>query len=326
MIRIRVNPDIEEIRMPYLVPAEKILTTGVKTRSGRLKNRIIVLISGHSMHNHNKLLRVFRLITILQSRPARSIRHIAGVLEISERSAYRYIDLLKELGFHVQNDGSKRIFLEDGQNTVPFTTDEARLLRELVLTTGKRNKLRDSLLQKLYAHSDQRVQGELLQRAHLSKMVEDISRAMQEKRVVVLKKYMSANSNDIRDRTVEPVKFTSGYERLVAYEPSSGQNKTFNLERISSVQVMKKNWRHEKEHRFAPADVFGFHKNGKSYQVEMLLTLRACVILKEEYPATAAFIKPVKGTGQFRFKALVYDMKPVKRFVAGLPGEVEVCG
>ena len=277
------------------------------------------------MHNHNKLLRVFRLIAILQSRPARSVRHIAGVLEISERSAYRYIDLLKDLGFHVQQDGSKRVFLEVGQNTVPFTSDEAMLLRDLVLTVGNRNKLRDSLLQKLYTHSDQRVQSELLQRAHLSKVVEEVSRAIQEKRVVVLKKYMSANSNDIRDRTVEPVKFTAGYERLVAYEPTSRQNKTFNLERITSVQVMKKNWRFEKEHRFAPADVFGFHENGKSYEVNLLLTLRACVMLKEEYPAAAEFIKPVKGTKKFRFKAVVYDMKPAKRFVAGLPDEVEVC-
>jgi proteasome accessory factor C len=277
------------------------------------------------MHNHNKLLRVFRLIAILQTRPARTLRHISGALGISERSAYRYVDLLKELGFHVQTDNFKRIFIDSVQNTVPFTSDEARLLRDLVLTVGNRNKLRDSLLQKLYAHSDQRVQSELLQRAHLSKIVEDISRAMQEKRQVVLKKYMSAHSNDIRDRMVEPVKFTNGYERLVAYEPLSGQNKTFNLERITSVQVMKKGWKYEKEHRFTLPDVFGFHENGKSYEVNLLLTLRACVIFKEEYPAAAAHIKPVKGTKKFRFKAVVYDMKPVKRFVAGLPEEVEVC-
>ncbi len=269
------------------------------------------------MHNHQRLLRVFRLIAILQSRPARSIRHIAGVLEISERSAYRYIDLLKDLGFHVQQDGSKRIYLEAGQTTVPFTTDEARLLRELVLTVGSRNKLRDSLLQKLYAHSDQRVHSELLQRAHLSKMVEDISRAMQEKRVVVLKKYMSAHSNDIRDRLVEPVKFTNGYQRLLAYEPESGQNKAFNLERITSVRVTRKNWMHEQDHRFTQPDVFGFHENGKKYPVDLELTLRAAVILREEYPTAASCITPIKGTGKFRFRTTVYDMRPVKRFLKG---------
>jgi len=269
------------------------------------------------MHNHNKLLRVFRLIAILQSRPARTIRHIAGALEISERSAYRYVDLLKELGFYVQTDNFKRIFIDSVQNTVPFTSDEARLLRDLVLTVGNRNKLRDSLLQKLYAHSDQRVQSELLQRAYLSKHVEDISRAIQEKRQIVLKKYMSANSNDIRNRHVEPVKFTSGYERLVAYEPESGQNKTFNLERITSVQVLRKYWRHESEHKYTQPDVFGFHENGKQYPVDIELTLRQSLVLREEYPAAATCIEPIKGTKKFRFRAMVNDMRPVKRFLKG---------
>lgn len=272
------------------------------------------------MHNQHRMLRVFRLITMLRQRPARTIRNIALSLDISERSAYRYLDLLKDLGLKVQTDKFRRVFIEQ-KSEVPdaavFTPEEATLIRNLVLTAAPKNKLRNGILQKLYANSELEVQSEILYRSHLSKMVEDISRAIQEKRQIVLKKYMSANSNDIRDRTVEPVKFTSGFERLVAYEPESGQNKTFNLERITSVQVMKKSWRHEKEHKYTQPDVFGFHENGRQYPVDIELTLRQSLVLREEYPATATCIEPIKGTKKFRFRAMVNDMRPVKRFLKG---------
>jgi len=272
------------------------------------------------MHNQHKMLRVFRLITMLRQRPARTIRNIALSLDISERSAYRYLDLVKDLGFHVETDSFRRVYISEHSDlpeSSVFTGEEAALIRDLVLTASPKNKLRDGILQKLYASSGLQVQSELLHRAHLSRMVEEIGRAITTKKQVVLKKYLSANSNDIRDRLVEPVKFTNGYQRLVAYEPESGQNKAFNLERITSVRVTRKNWMHEQDHRFTQPDVFGFHENGKKYPVDLELTLRAAVILREEYPTAASCITPIKGTGKFRFRTTVYDMRPVKRFLKG---------
>lgn len=300
------------------------MTTRVKKIGRTFQNRNIALVFHFrsDMHNQHKMLRVFRLISMLRSRPARSLKSIASSLGISERSAYRYIDLLKDLGFHVQTDSYKRLYLDGDESTlVPFTSEEAGFLRELVLTVGKGNKLRDSLLEKLFAHSDQNAQGELIFRAHLSKMVEELTRAIREKRQVVLQKYMSANSNNIRDRKVEPVSFTNNYQRLVAFEPESMQNKTFNLERITRVRILKRGWQHEELHRYTQPDVFGFHENGKQFPVDIELSLRAALILREEFPMTAACLTPIPGTNKFRFATTVYDMRPVKRFLKGLEGE-----
>jgi hypothetical protein len=51
------------------------------------------------MFNQNRIYRLFQLINFLKARPAKSIRSIEAFLETSERTAYRYLDLLKDLGF-----------------------------------------------------------------------------------------------------------------------------------------------------------------------------------------------------------------------------------
>lgn len=85
------------------------------------------------MHIQHRMLRVFRLITMLRQRPARTIRNIAISLGISERSAYRYLDLVEELGFHVQTDSYRRLYIDDNINeALTFTQEEAMLMRDLL--------------------------------------------------------------------------------------------------------------------------------------------------------------------------------------------------
>lgn len=279
------------------------------------------------MHNQHKILRVLQLITLLKSRPAKSIAHLKGVLNSSERTVYRYIDLLEEVGFVLRRDHVNRVYIETGSAEKPeliFSNEEARFLRDLVVSTGKKNKLADSVLQKLYVNTDLQVGSNLLLRARLGRMVQQLSEAINQKKQVVLKRYHSANSNDISDRVVEPIRFTDNYQSLSAFEVSSGKNKYFNLERITEVSVTRNGFRNAKKHRFSPPDVFGFSDNGSRHQIDLSLSLRAGIILQEEYPLAATMIKREKQ--RFRFLATVHDLKPATRFVIGFLGEVKVNG
>ena len=281
------------------------------------------------MSNHNKILRVFQLIGLLRTGPPRSLPSLSTTLGSTERTVYRYLDLLKELGLSVRKDRRGLFYLEgeSGMANAPtFTTDEMRFLQQLVLTSGKNNRLRDAVMEKLYVHSDMKAHTDILSRAHLGKIVQDLGRAIQERKQVVLKKYQSANSNAIADRLVEPVKLTPNMQRVLCYEPVSGQNKFFNIERITEVKITPKKFRFEKLHKYSQPDVFGFSDNGKRFEVDLGLSLRACVLLKEEYPMTNPFIKSGKGAGKYRLQVLVYDLRPVVRFVLGLLPEVEVRG
>ena len=66
------------------------------------------------MHNQHKILRVLQLITLLKKEPAESIRFLSGILDSTDRTVYRYLDLVKELGFELQKDQNNKFKIIGG--------------------------------------------------------------------------------------------------------------------------------------------------------------------------------------------------------------------
>ena len=281
------------------------------------------------MLNQHKILRVLQLISLLKKEPSKSIKFLAGIVESTDRTVYRYLDLIKELGFDLQRDSFNRYFIvSDSENLeTEFTSEEAHFLKELVLTAGKNNKLKDALLKKIYLKSEITIQGNHLLNAHLGKIVSDLSKAISEKKQVLLKKYQSANSNTITDRLVEPISFTDNYSSLCAFEVEKGENKYFNIERMALVEVFQKQYQHENQHQFDKPDAFGFTSSkGLPFDIHIRLNLRAFVLLKQEYPLVVPFVKQEAKTSHYILKMTINNPKPVIRFVLGLLDEVEVIG
>lgn len=278
------------------------------------------------MYNQHKILRVFQLINLLKSKPAKSIRTLAKTLDIDNRSIYRYFDLLRELGFQLEKDPYSRfcILLDDSEEEFMFTAEESVWLNELISTSGKDNILKDAVLKKLYVNSEIKIQGKQFFKAHLSKFVEQANVAIKTKQQVLLKKYYSANSQNIEDRLVEPIHFTDNFQHLVAYEVNTHTIKHFHIERITEIELLEKSFQFTEQHRTSETDVFGFASNGDQFEVELLMSLRAYVFLKEEYPATTPYLKYDKRLDQYRLKVKVNNMAPVERFIKGLEGEVEL--
>lgn len=281
------------------------------------------------MHNQHKLLRLLRLISMLRAKPPRSIPQLSGILGCTERTAYRYLSLLDAAGFHVEKTDQGRFYLYSGDDNsaqIHFSPEEVSLMKTLLLTVGRNHRLKDSMLRKLYIHSEAEVSAGQLLKAHLGKMVETIQTAIQTRRQLLIRNYQSLHTNKVSDRIVEPVRFTDDYRNLAAFEIESGKNKFFNIERIASVELRKTPFRNAEKHRYKIPDVFGFQQTATSFEVELLLPLRAAVLLREEYPMTAACLQPAPGKNRFRFKAVVYDFKPVIRFVLGFLEEIEIVG
>ena len=104
------------------------------------------------MLNQHKILRVLQLISLLQQTPSKSVHHIASILDTTHRTAYRYLDLLRELGFDLQRDHNNKYFILQNteSNPVHFNSDETAFLQQLILTSGKDSQLKDSVLKKIY--------------------------------------------------------------------------------------------------------------------------------------------------------------------------------
>lgn len=299
------------------------------------------------MYNQHRIYRVFQLINQLQAGPAKSSGSLAKMLGVTVRSVYRYLDLLEQLGFRVEKDAHGKFFLAasgafgpmpegtaaDGSTPEgaagrpePFTPQESAFLAQLVQTAGRKHPLAEGVLMKLRQASELEAGARLVFRAHLAKAVEALSYAIQHKRQVVLRGYYSANSQTQSDRRVEPQCFTDNFATLSAYEPTSGTNKYFRVERISAVEVLPDAMEHEEKHAYFKPDVFGFQGQHESLQVEWTMTLRASLLLQEEYPMSRALVVPADEPGRYRFSATVYSYKGPGRFVLGFLDDVDVTG
>lgn len=281
------------------------------------------------MHNQHKILRVLQLITLLKKEPAKSIRFLAGVLESTDRTVYRYLDLVKELGFELHKDHNNKFQIVGGDEyqQISFSNEEVSLLRDLVLSTGKDSKLKDSLLQKIYLQSELAIQGNHILKANLGRMVEKINYSITEKKRILLKGYHSLNTQKISDRIIEPITLTDNYNSVCGFEVETQLNKYYNLERITEVIQLEEEQQFHQLHQMDEIDVFGFsEKNGQKFSVELLVSLRAYILLKEQYPKIENHITKEIKTEKYRVNIDVNNPKPITRFILGLKAEIEILG
>lgn len=280
------------------------------------------------MFNQHKIYRVLQLITQLQNKPSKSVRFMANFLECTERTTYRYIDLLKQLGFDIQKDEHNKFFiLSDKDSDDIFTKEEAGYLIEMIKTVGKENNLQQSVLKKIYLKSEVSHQANSLFKAHLSKLVEKLNYGIANHKKVLLKQYHSVNSNKISDRLVEPFQFTENYNAICAFEIATKQNKYFNLERIIDVEVLDEPQENQEQHQLEKTDVFGFtERNGQKFEVELQLSLRSYILFKEANSSLEKYITKIENSDIYLLKVSVNNPKPIISLIRGFKDEIKIIG
>ena len=280
------------------------------------------------MFNQHRIYRLFQLINYLKAQPAKSIPNIVNFLNTSERTVYRYVDLLKDLGFSVEKDPNNKLFIATAGEVdrIPFTPQEADYLNKLIMSAGKSSQLAQSVLNKVRQSSELEVAADSVFKAHLAQHVEKISMAIVEGKQLLIKGYSSASSQSITDRLVEPVCFTDNYDSVSAFEVSTQLNKYFNIERMAGVEVLDTPMAHEALHAFHKPDVFGFQGDNMDKEIELRLSMRAYLVIKEEYPMSSLFLQEEAKANTYIFKTQVQSFKAPGRFVMGFVHEIEVLG
>ncbi len=272
--------------------------------------------------DQQKILRVFQLIRLLASPPARTVPQLARQLETTRRTTYRYINLLESLNYPIEKDFENRYYISDlfGKEVRgSFAAEEAQLLHDLLRQAATEHPLTTGILAKLYLHSDLKPLADSLLRVHTVTIVRKLSEAIREGRHVVLKNYHSANSGTIADRRVCPLYFTDNYTAIHTYEPASGQERTFKLDRVAAVVLLTDT------HPYPlPTDVpDAFGMNGPELlPVTLLLTDRAYRLLLEEYPVLEPYLS--RQPDSYRFEGTVRSWLGIGRFILGLCTEIRV--
>lgn len=272
-----------------------------------------------------KLLRVLSLIRLLNQPPGYTIPQLAQTLDCDRRTIYRYLKLLEEVGYLLDEDGQGRKFIFEArpERGASFSIQEAALLRQALAATGLEEPLRQSLYRKLYLTSDLVPLADELLDVHQARVVERLAEALRIGHRVRLVRFQSTNSGTIRNRDVEPLGLSEDCATLNAVEVATGQTRTFKTRRMTDVQVLDEPCLLTNLDELL--DAFGM--SGVEWlSVELRLTARAYRLVAEEYPNTRAFLFPETSQNAFayRFRGLVRDYTGIGRFVLGLPTEIEV--
>ena len=84
--------------------------------------------------NQPKIFRVLQLILQLKRKPAKSVKFLSGLLETTDRTVYRYLELLEELGYPLRRDSFNRYYIEESGHPLEltFSSDEASYLHDVL--------------------------------------------------------------------------------------------------------------------------------------------------------------------------------------------------
>jgi len=273
------------------------------------------------MTDQQKLFRVFKLIQLLSQRPYRTVRHLAGILEVSYKTVYRYIDLLREVGYVIDKKDEDRYCLEMDAFVSPkgmIEADEAAFLQELLWQSPPGHHLRDSILHKLNRQYTLAPLVQSLSRLQNYEHIRLLAQAIEKGHRVRLHNYSSGEGKQTT-RDVEPVEFQQGYTYLWGFDLVKAGYRQFKVERIGYIDILEE--RIGRHHESRSPDLFGW--TGPVWlAVRLALSSRAHQLLVEEFPESRPFVHTTKG--QAYFDGAVRDWRGIGRFILGLPGEIEV--
>jgi hypothetical protein len=117
---------------------------------------------------------------------------------------------------------------------------------------------------------------------------------------------------------VEPFGFTDNYCTVMAFEPASLKNKTYNIDRIAAVELNNQNCLFESDYEQQIPDAFGFAFSGEKFPVQLELPLKQYLLLKNDFPMTTPHFKFNAKTELYELNIEVNDLAPIERFLRGL--------
>ena len=276
-----------------------------------------------------KIQRVLRLLMLLTGKRLYTRTELAERSEISERTIYRYLDTIESAGFILERKGDTYCLKTDTptvrtlQKLLHFSNEEAYLLYKILSQLQGASHLKDCLARKLNTLYDFRALARLKD-GNIHEQVHLLSEAIHNRQQVCLHNYRSSNSENISDRKVEPFDFLQDYTAVWCYDTASHSCKQFKISRIQEVQLSDSSWQYAEKHMIPFTDAFRMSDSKPFTEVEVLLNLTACNLLKEEFPLAGQYIQQEDHT--YRLRVPIANFHGIGRFVLGLPGQVHVIG
>ena len=268
--------------------------------------------------------RITKLLELLQQTPPRHAKNLAENLNTTVSTIYRDIQEL-EKEYAIDKDDQNRYFLcrlDNGETFLSLTIEEIDFLHTL-LEANTDEVFGSSIANKLYKKDNVPVQKSWRNRSQQATMIVNLREAIKSKEQVKLIGYSSAKSNTVTDRVIEPLDFYVNYQCVIAYEPESGVQKHYRIDRMKAVEKLYK----PRTYRGRVEDYpDGFNMTGKPFAVKVRLSERAYQLLRWEFPTTETDVSKEAADPEkpYLLETTVKSHKGIGRFLLGLITEVQV--
>lgn len=275
-----------------------------------------------------KITKLLRLMKLLTGNVSRTIDQLAVEMGITPRTIYRYIDTIRELGFvvnklygNVYAMGKVGRSLSDFNKLIYFTEEEAYMTARLIEGIDNNNVLKRDLQRKLASIYDSTSIANYIDNSANAVNVEALASAIKSKRQVILKQYESANSDEARDRKVEPIEFTSNMIDFWAFDVDKQENRLFKIARIRDVIVTDEGWKYTAKHKVQKPDLFRM-TGDLSETITLQLNTRAKALLLEEFPLAEKELS--RKEGKWVLTTTINSLEGATRFVLGLAADIKI--
>lgn len=279
-----------------------------------------------ALKDTQKLYKVFRLIRLLHTPPAKDAKQLMRKMDISKSHLYRLRDLLKELDYKIKKDEQNRWYIpaivsEYGNKQL---SDEEYTHLEMVLRqVSSNNPLTTAILNKFNASLSLIPLVDSLPFQHANRIIQQIRIAINQNCCLLLKDYHSMTSGSRKNRLIEPLELTEDYRYLIGWEPKIDRQGQFKISRINEVEVCF-DQPIQSGRTATSLDIFGLSSDKLDtwLNVKLELSSFAHYMLVEEFPLSNRYIHAHKKPAIFEGR--VRNWKGIGRFVLGMPDEINV--
>jgi predicted DNA-binding transcriptional regulator YafY len=272
-------------------------------------------------HEHGTKHRILRLFRAIQEQPFRyTKKELAELAGVHLDTIKKDIVAIRNVGYELECDnkrGHRYGFAQDYsfeelKQLLELTEEEQLLLLHALRQVAPESIAMRKLSERLSAvfgfqsrpdvgyasgptsqvqeePAEYRLQPQQQRRPYLTKF-QLLEQAQQQKVQVVLVDYRSSNSNEVRDRLVEPFLAKMEDDTVQAYDVEKKILRHFLLSRIRRIQMTDQPWQYEHKHQRQATDPFRIVDDDQEL-VHLRLKVGAYNELVERYPLTKAYIQ-----------------------------------
>lgn len=277
--------------------------------------------------DHSKILRVLKLIQYLSVPPGKTIEKLIKLLGVSKASVYRYINILRDIGYIIDSNEMAQYSIDDSRSFYHLTSEEKNLISSLINSTKEQNQTTHNILHKLH------ISATLPDPIHAGaifrmRLVSLISKAISARIPLRLIQYQSTESgSDASDRNILPLYLDENKLSVTAWDIDKAAYRIFKIQRMVDVELPDQKPVMPNLPEAPEIDIFGMGGT-QLYEITLLLSIRANAIIREEYNKSHYYIHENPGNTSFPYKLeiRVNGYEGIGRFVLGMMTEIKISG